>query len=129
MEYGIWSFHAAGELWGDPRLARRHPILPSSATQLLPRAAFALSGLHRPDMVPLPLTSAGPPYGPMELVTKRDGDRVAEENEEKEEKQDDDEGNIDRADENDNQVRFGIIIFLFFFYFLDFLSSILIENR
>ena len=80
-------------------------------------------------MVPLPLTSAGPPYGPMELVTKRDGDRVAEENEEKEEKQDDDEGNIDRADENDNQVRFGIIIFLFFFYFLDFLSSILIENR
>ncbi|XP_071876985.1 uncharacterized protein isoform X1 [Bombus fervidus] len=103
MEYGIWSFHAAGELWGDPRLARRHPILPSSATQLLPRAAFALSGLHRPDMVPLPLTSAGPPYGPMELVTKRDGERDAEENEEKEEKQDDDEGNIDRADENDNQ--------------------------
>ncbi|XP_033309089.1 gastrula zinc finger protein 5-1-like isoform X2 [Bombus bifarius] len=103
MEYGIWSFHAAGELWGDPRLARRHPILPSSATQLLPRAAFALSGLHRPDMVPLPLTSAGPPYGPMELVTKRDGERVVEENEEKEEKQDDDEGNTDRADENDNQ--------------------------
>ncbi|KOX71877.1 RE1-silencing transcription factor [Melipona quadrifasciata] len=104
MEYGIWSFHAAGELWGDPRLARRHPILPPSATQLLPRAAFALSGLHRPDMVPLPLTSAGPPYGPMELVTKRDGEQDAEKNEEKEEeKQDDNEENIERADENDNQ--------------------------
>lgn len=110
MEYGIWSFHAAGELWGDPRLARRHPILPPSATQLLPRAAFALSGLHRPDMVPLPLTSAGPPYGPMELVTKRDGEQDAERTEEKEEeKQDDNEGNIERADENDNQVRFAII--------------------
>lgn len=119
MEYGIWSFHAAGELWGDPRLARRHPILPPSATQLLPRAAFALSGLHRPDMVPLPLTSAGPPYGPMELVTKRDGEQDAEKNEEKEEeKQDDNEGNIERADENDNQVRFAI--YCLYMYLLGF---------
>ncbi|XP_026671984.1 zinc finger protein 625-like isoform X2 [Ceratina calcarata] len=107
MEYGIWSLHVAGELWGDPRLARRHPILPPSATQLLPRAGFTLSGLHLPDMVPLPLTSVGsPPYGPMELVTKRngaDGDTENNEENEDEEKRDDNEGNIERSDENDNQ--------------------------
>lgn len=119
MEYGIWSFHAAGELWGDPRLARRHPILPASATQLLPRAAFALSGLHRPDMVPLPLTSQGPPYGPMELVTKRDGEPDGEKNQENgqekgQEKQQDNEGNTETPDENDNQVCFQREIYLFF---------------
>lgn len=109
MEYGIWSLHAAGELWGDPRLARRHPILPPTATQLLPRAAFALNALHRPDMVPLPLTSAGPPYGPMELVTKSSKDRdetEMEENEGNEDQQcDDNEGDIEKSDKTDNQVR------------------------
>lgn len=104
MEYGIWSFHAAGELWGDPRLTRRHPILPSSATQLLPRSAFALSGFHRPNMVSLPLTSIGPPYGPMELVTKRNSERDVKNEEREKEKQDDNEKNIERANENDNQV-------------------------
>lgn len=104
MEYGIWSFHAAGELWGDPRLTRRHPILPSSATQLLPRSAFALSDFHRPNMVSLPLTSVGPPYGPMELVTKRNSEWDVKNEEKEKEKQDHNEENIERVNENDNQV-------------------------
>nr|XP_012137860.1 PREDICTED: zinc finger protein 394-like isoform X3 [Megachile rotundata] len=110
MEYGIWSLHAAGELWADPRLARRHSILPPSATQLLPRAAFALSGLLRPDMVPLPLTSTPDPmepYGPMELVAKSSSNERDAENsepeEKNEEKHEDNEGNIEKSDENDNQ--------------------------
>lgn len=112
MEYGIWSLHAAGELWADPRLARRHSILPASATQLLPRAAFALSGLHRPDMLPLPLTSTPDPmepYGPMELVAKPSTERDAEKSEAEEEKHEDNEGNIENPDENDNQVDFATL--------------------
>lgn len=111
MEYGIWSLHVAGELWGDPRLARRHPILPPGATQILPRAAFALSALHRPDMLPLPLTAAGPPYAPIELVTKpsaaskdvEDAEKGA--NAEDTPQRDDNEGNIEKSDQNENQVR------------------------
>lgn len=119
MEYGIWGLHVAGELWGDPRLARRHPILPPGATQILPRAAFALSALHRPDMVPLPLMAAGPPYAPIELVTKptiasndtdaEKGDASAEDEDGQE--RDDNESNIERTDDqNENQVRHDIII-------------------
>lgn len=85
--------------------------MPPSATQLLPRAAFALSALQRPDMVPLPLSSAGPPYGPIELVTKpsapaNDGDGEGNDGEGDEEQQrsDDNEGNIEKPDENDYQV-------------------------
>ncbi|KMR05196.1 re1-silencing transcription factor [Lasius niger] len=117
MEYGIWSLHVAGELWGDPRLARRHPILPPGATsQILPRAAFALSALHRPDMLPLPLTAAGPPYVPMELVTKpasvastnaedaEDGEKSTNAEDEDYQQRDDNEGNIEKAgDPNENQ--------------------------
>ncbi|KAG7211460.1 hypothetical protein KM043_010742 [Ampulex compressa] len=117
MEYGIWSLHVAGDLWGDPRLARRHPILPPGATQILPRAAFALSGLHRPqEMVPLPLTAGGPPYGPIELVTKpstasnkaelpRNAGAEAEEEEEDEEEREreEKEGSAEKSDENENQ--------------------------
>ncbi|XP_032673707.1 myoneurin-like isoform X2 [Odontomachus brunneus] len=109
MEYGIWGLHVAGELWGDPRLARRHPILPPGATQILPRAAFALSALHRPDMLPLPLTAAGPPYAPIELVTKpsavskdvEDAEKGA--NAEDTPQRDDNEGNIEKSDQNENQ--------------------------
>lgn len=123
MEYGIWSLHVAGELWGDPRLARRHPILPPGATQILPRAAFALSALHRPDTLPLPLTAAGPPYVPMELVTKpasvastnaedaEDGEKSTNAEDEDSQQRDDNEGNIEKTDQNENQVRF-------FYYFL-----------
>ncbi|XP_015184052.1 PREDICTED: zinc finger and BTB domain-containing protein 41 isoform X1 [Polistes dominula] len=117
MEYGIWSLHVAGELWGDPRLARRHPILPPNATQLLPRAALALSALHQPtNMVPLPLTLSGPPYGPMELVTKSSGstndlESVKDENNDNFRREDNDDGddnegneeNIEKPDENENQ--------------------------
>nr|KAF7387601.1 hypothetical protein H0235_018323 [Vespula pensylvanica] len=116
MEYGIWSLHVAGELWGDPRLTRRHhPILPPNASQILPRAALALSALHQPttNMVPLPLTFNGPPYSPMELVTKSSGSNNdlesakddtyrTEENDDG----DDNEGNeenIEKPDENENQ--------------------------
>lgn len=117
MEYGIWSLHVAGELWGDPRLARRHPILPPGATQILPRAAFALSALHRPDMLPLPLTAAGPPYVPMELVTKPasvastnaentdDAENNANAEDEDAQQRDDNESNIEKPDQNDSQVR------------------------
>lgn len=115
MEYGIWSLHVAGELWGDPRLARRHPILPPGATQILPRAAFALSALHRPDMLP-PLTAAGPPYAPIELVTKpsvvskdvedgEDTEKSANAEDEDTQQRDDNEGNIEKPDQNENQVR------------------------
>lgn len=115
MEYGIWSLHVAGELWGDPRLARRHPILPPSATQILPRAAFALSALHRPDILPLPLTAAGPPYAPIELVTKpssvastnaedaEDAEKNTNAEDEDAQQNDDNEGNIERVDQNENQ--------------------------
>lgn len=104
MEYGIWSLHVAGELWGDPRLARKHPILPPAATQILPRAAFALSALHRPvDMLPLPLTSAGPPYGPIELVTKPTSETDKNVDEKEDGQGDDNEGNIEKPDENENQ--------------------------
>ena len=65
MEYGIWGLHAAGGLWGDPRLARRHPILPPGAPQILPRVAFALGALQQP-----PIGGTGPPYGAMELTSK-----------------------------------------------------------
>lgn len=117
MEYGIWSLHVAGELWGDPRLARRHPILPPGATQILPRAAFALSALHRPDMLPLPLTAAGPPYVPMELVTKpasvastnaeniEDTENTTNAEDEDAQQRDDNESNIEKPDQNDSQVR------------------------
>jgi len=116
MEYGIWSLHVAGELWGDPRLARRHPILPPGATQILPRAAFALSALHRPDMLPLPLTAAGPPYVPMELVTKpasvastnadntEDTENNTNAEDEDAQQRDDNESNIEKPDQNDSQV-------------------------
>jgi len=120
MEYGIWSLHVAGELWGDPRLARRHPILPSGATQILPRAAFALSALHRPDMLPLPLTAAGPPYVPIELVTKpasvanaedaEDGEKSTNDEDEDPQQRDDNEDNIENTDQNENQVRHLIIM-------------------
>lgn len=132
MEYGIWSLHVAGELWGDPRLARRHPILPPGATsQILPRAAFALSALHRPDMLPLPLTAAGPPYVPMELVTKpssvastnaedaEDGEKSTNAEDEDSQQRDDNEGNIEKTeDHNENQVNFfrcAVTLFYFFF--------------
>lgn len=66
MEYGIWSLHAAGGLWGDPRLPRSHPILPPGAPQILPRvAAFALGALQPP-----PFAGSGPPYRAMELTSK-----------------------------------------------------------
>jgi len=116
MEYGIWSLHVAGELWGDPRLTRRHPILPPGATQILPRAAFALSALHRPDMLPLPLTAAGPPYAPIELVTKpsslastnaedaEDAEKNTNAEDEDAQQHDDNEGNIEKIDQNENQV-------------------------
>ncbi|KAH0953909.1 hypothetical protein HN011_003527 [Eciton burchellii] len=115
MEYGIWSLHVAGELWGDPRLTRRHPILPPGATQILPRAAFALSALHRPDMLPLPLTAAGPPYAPIELVTKpsslastnaedaEDAEKNTNAEDEDAQQHDDNEGNIEKVDQNENQ--------------------------
>lgn len=116
MEYGIWSLHVAGELWGDPRLARRHPILPPVATHILPRAAFALSALYRPDILPLPLTAAGPPYAPIELVTKpsaaskvvedtEDVEKSATAEDEDAQQRDDNEGNIERSDQDENQVR------------------------
>lgn len=128
MEYGIWSLHVAGELWGDPRLARRHPILPPGATQILPRAAFALSALHRPDMLPLPLTAAGPPYVPMELVTKpasvastnaedaEDGEKSTNAEDEDFQQRDDNEGNIEKTDQNENQVSFFYYYTLFSFF-------------
>lgn len=68
-------------------------------------------------MVPLPLTSAGPQYGPIELVTKKNGKRDEEKNVEKEEeKYDDNEGNIENADENDNQV--GLMYLLIYLFLL-----------
>ncbi|KAI4502724.1 hypothetical protein M0802_001768 [Mischocyttarus mexicanus] len=118
MEYGIWSLHVAGELWGDPRLPRRHPILPPNATQILPRAALALSGLHNQptNMVPLPLTLSRPPLGPMELVTKssssaNDLESVKDDNNDTYRRDDNDDGddnegneeNIEKPDENENQ--------------------------
>ncbi|XP_015607923.1 B-cell CLL/lymphoma 6 member B protein isoform X2 [Cephus cinctus] len=109
MEYGIWSLHAAGGLWADPRLARRHPILPPGAPQMLPRAAFALSGLQRPlDMVPLPLAATGAPYRAMELIAKPPqasdpGDRPREVREQGR-KPADNESNIEKEeDEDDNE--------------------------
>ncbi|XP_020280600.1 B-cell lymphoma 6 protein homolog isoform X2 [Pseudomyrmex gracilis] len=108
MEYGIWSLQVAGELWGDPRLARRQPILPLGATQVLPRAAFALSALHRPDILPLPLMAAGPPYIPIELITKPTSiaSTNAEETrntEDEDAQQRDNEGNIEKADQSENE--------------------------
>lgn len=110
MEYGIWSLHAAGGLWGDPRLARRHPILPPGAPQMLPRAAFALSALQRPsEIAPLPLVAAGPPYRAMELVAKsspvNEVDITKVPRDQDSRKSLDNENNIEknREDENDNQ--------------------------
>ena len=110
MEYGIWGLHAAGGLWGDPRLAGRHAILPPGATQMLPRAAFALSALQRSsDMIPLPLTAIGPSYGAMELVSKPSEDSEESDKASKDQasrKSEDNESNIEKdEDENDNEVR------------------------
>ncbi|XP_014480460.1 PREDICTED: gastrula zinc finger protein 5-1-like isoform X2 [Dinoponera quadriceps] len=114
MEYGIWGLHVAGELWGDPRFARRYPILPPGATHILPRAAFALSALHRPDILPLPLTAAGPPYAPVELVTKpsaaskdvedaEDAEKSVSAEYEDTRQRDDNERNIEKSDQDENQ--------------------------
>lgn len=73
MEYGIWSLHAAGGLWGDPRLARRHPIL-GPGGPVVPGtagAAFALNALRRPvDAITMPVPASSPVYRAMELVTR-----------------------------------------------------------
>ncbi|XP_033221525.1 RE1-silencing transcription factor B-like [Belonocnema kinseyi] len=108
MEYGIWGLHAAGGLWGDPRLAGRHPILPPGATQMVPRAAFALSALQRSsDMIPLPLTAIGPPYGAMELISKPSEDSEESDKASRDQasrKSEDNESSIEKdEDENDNQ--------------------------
>lgn len=73
MEYGIWSLHAAGGLWGDPRLARRHPIL-GPGVHGAPGAAFALNTL-RPRR-PVADEGAGMPvHRAMELVKRKSSDR------------------------------------------------------
>ncbi|XP_046467710.1 zinc finger protein 316 isoform X1 [Neodiprion pinetum] len=70
MEYGIWSLHAAGGLWGDPRLARRHPILGPGGPGT-PGAAFALNTLRRPvEGIAMPVAASSPAYRAMELVTR-----------------------------------------------------------
>ncbi|XP_051172091.1 RE1-silencing transcription factor-like isoform X2 [Leptopilina boulardi] len=107
MEYGIWGLHAAGGLWGDPRLAGRHPILPPGATQMLPRAAFALSALQRSsDMIPLPLTANAPHFGAMELVSKPsedsdESDKVSPDQASR--KSEDNESNIERDEDDDDE--------------------------
>lgn len=76
MEYGIWSLQVAGELWGDPRFARRHhSLLPPNAPPIFPGAPLALNALHNQpaatNILPLPLALNAPPsYSPLELVTK-----------------------------------------------------------
>ncbi|XP_020707444.2 zinc finger and SCAN domain-containing protein 22-like isoform X2 [Athalia rosae] len=75
MEYGIWSLHAAGGLWGDPRLARRHPILVPGGPAVGPAnpgaAAFALNTLRHPiDGIAMPVAPGSPAYRAMELVAR-----------------------------------------------------------
>lgn len=118
MEYGIWGLHAAGGLWGDPRLAGRHPILPPGSTQMLPRAAFALSALQRSsEMIPLPLTANVPHFGAMELVSKPsedsdESDKISRDRASR--KSEDNESNIERDDdENENEAR-HLLHFIFF---------------
>lgn len=83
-------------------------------------------------MLPLPLTAAGPPYAPMELVTKpsaasRDTEDAEEDVEkstsaedEDAQRRDDNEDNIEKTDQNDNQVRSFFlrtrIDFLYYYY-------------
>lgn len=109
MEYGIWNLHAATRLWGDPRLVGRHPILAPGATEMLPRAAFALSALQRSTEMPVPLALAtvGPPYGTLELTSKPTGRNSASpDNLSQLRKSDNNERNIERTDDdNDQQVK------------------------
>ncbi|XP_047370163.1 B-cell CLL/lymphoma 6 member B protein-like isoform X1 [Vespa velutina] len=121
MEYGIWSLHVAGELWRDPRLARRHhPILPPYVCQITPRTALTLNVLCQSttNMVPLPLALNGPsPYGPIGLVTKSSGSNndlelakddtnevYHEENDDGGDDNEVNEDNIEKSDDNENQV-------------------------
>lgn len=102
MEYGIWGLHAAGGLWGDPRLTGRHPILPPGAPQILSR--IALNSLHHHPSTLGTLAEAS--RQAMELATKSSIDQVKEEPSDDPIdincKSDDNESNIEKEEDEEN---------------------------